>query len=135
MNTFVVLARYHYYDGQPLTDVRARASFTFGMAFTGGAAQPGFDIPGEIPAKGTIFTPGSLAMTTASASNGIGGQLVFATFDRAADNSQQVTPLGIMLSGDSTLSAINALASESGQPTALVTIESISVAQSGAIPG
>lgn len=134
VNTFVVLARYHYYDGQPITDVRNRASFTAGMAFTGGTAQPGFDIPGEIPAKGTVFTPGALSMAPASASNGIGGQLVFATFDQAADNSQQVTPLGIMLSGDTTLTAINQLASESGKPTALVTITSISVVQSGVIP-
>lgn len=134
VNTFVVLARYHYYDGQPITDVRSRASFTAGMAFTSGPAQPGFAIPGEIPAKGTVFTPGSLAMAPASASNGIGGQLVFATFDQAADNNQNVTPLGIMLSGDATLTAINQLASESGKPTALVTITSISIVQSGAIP-
>lgn len=134
VNTFVVLSRYHYYDDQPLTDVRTRASFTFGMAFSGGSPQPGFEIPGEIPAKGTIFTPGALSMKPASASNGIGGQLVFATFDQAPDNDQQVTPLGIMLSGDSTLSAINALASQSGKPTTLVTIRSISVVRSGAIP-
>ncbi len=135
MNTFVVLARYHYYDGQPITDVRTRASFTAGMVFSGGSAQPGFDIPGEIPAKGTVFTPGALSMAPASASNGIGGQLVFATFDQSPDNNQQVTPLGIMLSGDATLTAMNQLASESGKPTALVTITSISVVQSGAIPG
>jgi len=134
VNTFVVLARYHYYDGQPITDVRSRASFTAGMAFSGGTAQPGFDIPGEIPAKGSVFTPGALSLAPASASNGIGGQLVFATFDQAPDNSQQVTPLGIMLSGDATLTAINKLASESGKPTELVTITSISVVQSGAIP-
>ena len=135
VNTFVALARYHYYDGQPITDVRSRASFTAGMAFIDGSNQPGFAIPGEIPAKGTVFTPGALAMAPASASNGIGGQLVFATFDQAADNNQQVTPLGIMLSGDATLTAMNQLASESGKPTALVTITSISVVQSGAIPG
>ncbi|CAB4541699.1 unannotated protein [freshwater metagenome] len=135
VNTFVVLARYHYYDGQPITNVRNRASFTAGMEFIDGSTQPGFAIPGEIPEKGTVFTPGALSMTPASASNGIGGQLVFATFDQAADNNQQVTPLGIMLSGDTTLTAINQLASESGMPTALVTITSISVVRSGAIPG
>ena len=134
VNTFVVLARYHYYDGQPITDVRTRASFTAGMTFSGGSGQPGFAIPGEIPEKGTVFTPGALSMAPASASNGIGGQLVFATFDQAADNNQQVTPLGVMLSGDATLTAINQLASESGKPTALVTITSISVVRSGAIP-
>lgn len=134
VNTFVVLARYHYYDGQSVTGVRSRASFTVGMAFSGGAAQPGFDIPGEIPAKGTVFTPGALSMVPAAKSGGIGGQLVFATFDQAPDNDQQVTPLGIMLSGDDTLSAINKFASQSGQPTALVSIQSISVVRSGAIP-
>ena len=134
VNTFVVLARYHYYDGQPVTDVRTRASFTVGMAFSGGTNQPGFAIPGEIPAKGTVFTPGALAMTRSSASGGIGGQLVVATFDQAPDNDQQVTPLGIMLSGDTTIAAINTLASQSGKPTSLVTIQSISVVRSGAIP-
>ncbi len=134
VNTFVVLARYHYYDGQPITDVRSRASFTAGMQFIDGSTQPGFAIPGEIPEKGTVFTPGALSMAPASASNGIGGQLVFATFDQAADNNQQVTPLGIMLSGDATLTAMNQLASQSGEPTALVTITSISVVRSGAIP-
>jgi len=134
VNTFVVLARYHYYDGQPITDVRNRASFTAGMTFTGGSGQPGFEIPGEIPEKGTVFTPGALSMAPASASNGIGGQLVFATFDQAADNNQQVTPLGIMLSGDTTLTAMNQLASESGKPTSLASIISITVVRSGAIP-
>ena len=134
VNTFVVLARYGYYNDQPVIDVRTRASFTVGMTFVDGTSQPGFDIPGEIPAAGTIFTPGSMSMTQASASGGIGGQLVFATFDQAPDNDQQVTPLGVMLSGDATLSAINSLASQSGQPTSLVTIQSISVVRSGAIP-
>lgn len=134
MNTFVVLARYGYYTDQPVTDIRTRASFTVGMNFSSGSAQPGFDIPGEIPVAGTIFTPGSLSMTKASASGGIGGQLVFATFDQAPDNDQQVTPLGVMLSGDETLSAINALASQSGLPTQLVTVRSISIVRSGAIP-
>jgi len=134
VNTFVVLSRYHYYDGQPITDIRTRASFTIGMAFSGGTNQPGFAIPGEIPAKGTVFTPGALSMTPASTSGGIGGQLVVATFDQAPDNDQQVTPLGIMLSGDTTIAAINTLASQSGKPTSLVTIQSISVVRSGAIP-
>ncbi len=134
VNTFIVLSRYHYYDGQPVISVRTRASFTIGMAFSGGTNQPGFAIPGEVPAKGTVFTPGALSMTLASASAGIGGQLVVATFDQAPDNDQQVTPLGIMLSGDTTIAAINTLASQSGKPTSLVTIQSISIVRSGAIP-
>lgn len=131
VNAFVVLARYHYYDGQPLTGVRTRAGFTFGMAFTGGGTAPGFPIPAEVPAGGTVFSPGSLAMTAAS--KGPGGQLVVATFDQAAGNDQNVTPLGIMLSGDDTIASIDALASQSGTPTANVSITSISVTPGGVI--
>lgn len=134
VNIFVVLARYHYYDGQPLTSVTTRAGFTIGMAFTGGGPAPGFAIPGEVPPRGTIFTPGALSMAPASASNGIGGQLVVATFDQAAGNDQNVTPLGIMLSGDDTIAAIDALASRSGEPTSAVSITSITVTRGSAIP-
>lgn len=133
VNTFVVLARYHYYDGQPLTSVRTRASFSFGMAFSGGGGQPGFDIPAEIPAGGTIFTPGSLSMAPASTSKGIGGRLVVSTFEGAPGNDQNVTPLGVMLSGDETLAAIDALASQSGTPTANVTIRSLTIVTGGVI--
>ena len=133
VNTFVVLARYHYYDGQPLVSVRTRASFAFGVAFTGGGTAPGFDIPGEVPAKGTVFTPGSLSMAPASASNGNGGRLVVSTFDQAPANDQNVTPLGIMLSGDTTIAAIDALASRTGTPTAAASITSITITRGGAI--
>ena len=133
VNTFVVLARYHYYDGQPLTKVSSRAQFAFGMAFTGGGTAPGFDIPGEIPAKGTVFSPGSLSMAPASSSNGIGGRLVVSTFDQAPSNDQNVTPLGVMMSGDSTIAAIDALASQTGLPTATASITSITIVRSGAI--
>jgi cyclophilin family peptidyl-prolyl cis-trans isomerase len=134
VNAFVVLAGYHYYDGQPVTSITTRASFSIGMSFSGnGPAAPGFDIASEAPPKGTVFTPGSLAMASASKSGGIGGQLVVATFEQAAGNDQTVTPLGIMLSGDDTIAAIDALATQSGQPAVVVTISSISVKQSGAI--
>lgn len=133
VNTFVVLARYHYYDGQPLVSVRTRASFAFGVAFTGGGTAPGFDIPGEIPAKGTVFTPGSLSMAPAAASNGNGGRLVVSTFDQAPANDQNVTPLGIMLSGDTTIAAIDELASRTGTPTSPASITSITVTRGGAI--
>lgn len=133
VNTFVVLARYRYYDGQPLTTVRTRGSFSFGMAFTGSGGEPGFAIPGEIPAAGTVFTPGSLSMAPASASNGIGGRLVLSTFEAAPGNDQNVTPLGIMLDGDETLSAIDALASRTGLPTSPVSIRSITITTGGTI--
>ena len=38
------------------------------------------------------------------------------------------------VNGDTTIAAINTLASQSGKPTSLVTIQSISIVRSGAIP-
>ena len=48
---------------------------------------------------------------------------------------QGVTSFGVMLAGEQTLAAVDALASQSGQPTQVVTVTSITVARSSAIPG
>lgn len=133
VNTFIVLALYHYYDGQPITNVTDRQSFTVGMAFSGGGTQPGFAIPSEAPARGSIPTPGAIAMAPASRSGGIGGQLVFATRDLAANLPVDITGFGIMLDGEPTIGTINGLASASGLPTKAVTITSIAIERTSAI--
>lgn len=132
VNDFVVLARYHFYDGQPITSVSARAAFTIGTAFEGGGDTPGFAIAPEQPAGGIVFTPGSLAIRPTSAT-GAGAQLVVSTFEAAPDNDQNVNPLGIMLSGDELLTAVDALASQSGEPTVPVVITSITISRSSPI--
>ena len=134
VNAFAVLAGYHFYDGQRITDVTTRASFTIGTAFTSPVTNaPGFAIAAEQPKGGTVFTPGSLAIRPTDAS-GIGAQLVVSTFELAAGNDQNVNPLGVMLSGDDTIATIDALASRSGAPTKSVTIESIVVTRTSPIP-
>ena len=137
VNDFVVLARYHFYDGQPVTSVQSRASFTLGLAFSGDNADeaPGFAIPGETAAEGQVVIPGMLALVPSKDSPGTSrGQLLVATFDQAASIDQGVTTLGIMLSGDGTLTAIDALATSDGRPAEAVTITSISVTRTSAIP-
>ena len=133
VNDFIVLARYHFYDGQPITSVAARAGFTIGTSFEGGGDTPGFAIAPEQPAGGIVFTPGSLAIRPTSAS-GAGAQLVVSTFEAAPANDQDVNPLGIMLSGDELLTAVDALASQSGEPTAPVVIITITISRSSPIP-
>jgi peptidyl-prolyl cis-trans isomerase B (cyclophilin B) len=134
VNALVVLARYHFYDGQPVTSVSPSASFTIGLDFTGTGADevPGFAIPDEAPAEGQIFTPGTLAMTAGAGTTR--GQLLVATYEKAAGIDQGVTSVGIMLSGDQVLKAIDSLASQDGLPTEPVTITSIRVVRSSAIP-
>jgi cyclophilin family peptidyl-prolyl cis-trans isomerase len=133
VNDFVVLSRYHFYDGQPITNITNRKSFTVGLNFTSPTTM--FDIPNEIAPAGQIFTPGAIAMV---GTGGIGsasrGQFLIATFELSADLDDHNTAFGTMLDGFDTLLAINALGSKSGQPTAVVTITGITVTQGGLIP-
>jgi cyclophilin family peptidyl-prolyl cis-trans isomerase len=138
VNDFVVLARYHFYDGQPVTSVRSRASFTVGLEFSGaGAAEaPGFTVPSEAPPGGQVFVPGMVAMVPdAGAEGGSRGQLLVATFEDSAGIDQSVTAFATMLSGDEVLASVNALATRNELPAEAVTITSISVVRSSPIPG
>lgn len=137
VNAFVVLARYHYYDGQPITSILPRQSFGFGNDFTAPTKDtaPGFTIPDEPSAQGRVPSPGAIAMTTTPGSSGTNrGSILIATFEKAPAIDPKVATFGLMLDGEKTLNAINALASESGEPTALVTITSISIRKSSPIP-
>lgn len=133
VNSFVVLSRYHFYDGQPITSITNRRAFTVGMSFTSPTTM--FDIPNEIAPAGQIFTPGAIAMV---GTGGVGspskGQFLIATFELAADLDDSNTAFGTMVDGFDTLLAINALGSRSGQPTAVVTITGISITKGGQIP-
>jgi len=135
VNDFVVLARYHFYDGQPVTSVRSRASFTVGLAFTGAGSDraPGFAIPAEAGAQGSVMATGLLSMVPTGNPAASRGELLFATFEQAPGIDPSVVTFGVMLSGEETLSAIDALATQDGQPSEAVTITSISVARSSAI--
>lgn len=137
VNDFVVLARYHFYDGQPVTSVRSRASFTIGVALSGeGSAEaPGFAVPSEAPAGGQLFVPGMLAMVPATGAGGASrGQLLVATFEDAAGIDPSVTAFGGMLSGEEVLLAVDRLATQSELPAQAVTITSIGVERTSPIP-
>lgn len=130
VNAFTVLARYGYYDGQPVTSILPRQSFAFGAYFTGDAAltAPGFAVPLDPGGRGQVPTPGSLSMSDAQ------GRLVVATYERAAAIDPETVLLGVMLSGETTLRAIADLATESGDPFDTVLIESITVETGARIP-
>ena len=136
VNDFVVLARYHFYDGQPVTSVRSRASFTVGLAFTGDGADeaPGFTIPAEASAQGSVMATGLLSMVPSGTPAASRGELLFATFEDAPGIDPSVVTFGVTLSGEETIAAIDALATQDGQPADAVTITSITVARTSAIP-
>jgi cyclophilin family peptidyl-prolyl cis-trans isomerase len=126
VNNFVVLSRYHYYDGQPFTVIKSRESAYVAARFDGDQSAPGYTLPGEAPP--TIWAPGSIGMVPAGGdTTAYGASFLIATFEMAAGLPENLTQFGIMLDGHPTLVAIERAASESGRPIEEVVIESISV--------
>jgi cyclophilin family peptidyl-prolyl cis-trans isomerase len=133
VNAFVVLARYGYYDGQPVTLIRPRGWFEAGGQFTP-EGPSGFAVPDEVPPQGQIFTPGTIAMRGVPGAPGTNrGEFLVATYDDAPAIDPGVSAFGIMLDGSATLAAIDGAASQDGLPTRPITIQSITVTESGAI--
>jgi cyclophilin family peptidyl-prolyl cis-trans isomerase len=131
VNNFVVLSRYHYYDGQPFTTIVSRQSASVEGLFDNpaGVTSPGYTLPEEVPDQGQVFFPGSIAMIPepGAPDDGYGGAFLLATFELAPGIPQTVTQFGIMLDGQDVLIALEKAASRSGAPTDVITIDSISV--------
>lgn len=133
VNNFVVLARYHYYDGQPMTNALPRQAVLFAGAFDNppGVESPGYTIPDEYPEEGQIFTPGAIAMIPRNGEpDALGGAFLLATFEGAAGLPQNLTQLGIMLDGARTLAAMDKAGSPGGDPTELIVIEDVRITES-----
>lgn len=131
VNNFVVLSRYHYYDNQPFTSIITRQSAGVAAIFENppGVTSPGYTLPEEVPDIGQIFVPGSVAMIPEpdAPNDGFGGAFLIATFELAPGIPQQVTQFGIMLDGQDVLIALERAASQSGEPTEVITISSVAI--------
>jgi len=128
VNNLAVLARYHYWDGLPLTSIIPRGTTQFATDLTtDGKPSPGYTLPGEFQKGGIVITPGMLAFAPVDASNQIGGGLIIALGDKAADLPATTTVIGLLLDGTNTLAAINKAGSASGAPTKVITITGIRV--------
>jgi cyclophilin family peptidyl-prolyl cis-trans isomerase len=127
VNNFVVLSRYHYYDGQPFTSIRSRESAFVAGRFEGveGRPGPGYALAGEV--EPVIWVTGQIGMVpNGPDSTEYGASFLIATFELAAGLPESLTQFGLMLDGHQTLIAIERAGSESGRPVEEVTIESIS---------
>lgn len=131
VNNFVVLSRYHYYDGQPFTTIIPRQSASVEGLFANpqGVTSLGYTLPSEVPPQGQIFVPGSIAMIPepGAPNDGFGGAFLLATFELAPGIPQSVTQFGIMLDGQETLKALERASSQTGAPTEVITITGVTV--------
>jgi cyclophilin family peptidyl-prolyl cis-trans isomerase len=136
VNSFVVLARYGYWDGAPFDVITPLAWAEVGASFagaprspdaSGAEAGPGWVVPRESPEQGMVSTPGMLGMVTDADGASQAGRLVVALGDGAAELPVATTFFGVMLDGTSTLAAIQRAGRADGRPTAAVVVTGITV--------
>ncbi|MGZ4681025.1 MAG: peptidylprolyl isomerase [Acidimicrobiales bacterium] len=130
VNNFIVLSRYHYYDGAPLTSIISRTTMLVGADSTTGnpPAMPGYTMPGEHTAQGTILPVGTLIMQKVpGGGDSFAGNFMIAIGEKAADLPPDVTNFGLTLDGTDTLNAIDKAGTDAGSPTKLITITSVTI--------
>jgi cyclophilin family peptidyl-prolyl cis-trans isomerase len=132
VNSFIVLARYHYWDGAPFTGIVPQAVAVVKNPVPDG---PGYTIPNETAAAGTIFPIGRLAMVAGSGNTIDPGTFQIALGEQAADLPRNTPTFGILLDGAPVLQSIRKGGSQTGPPTQAITIESITIVPSPSSTG
>jgi cyclophilin family peptidyl-prolyl cis-trans isomerase len=129
VNSFIVLARYHFWDGAPLTTIVPNTAFVVGDPIQGG---PGYTIPNETPPVGAIYPVGTPTMVARGDGPVDPGTWQVALGEDAAGFPKNTPAFGILEDGLPTLQAIRKAGSQSGLPTQAVTINSITVTEAPA---
>jgi cyclophilin family peptidyl-prolyl cis-trans isomerase len=141
-NNFVVLARYHYFDGTQIFRTDQSIGIVQGGSphtNTANDPGPGYDLPDEgfdyAAIGGTggpySYAPGDLVMARTSSPNGAGAQFFFAVTDKAAalDSQGVYVKFGTTTQGLDQLAFF--LASEPAQaPAHPVTINTVTITES-----
>ncbi len=128
VNSFVFLARYHFYDG--LTFHRIIPGFVLqgGCPQGTGTGGPGYRFADELPAGGR-YQIGSLAMANAGPDTN-GSQFFVISGNDGAGLPPAYALFGAVVKGGDVVTAIDALGTRSGTPSETVTIESITITES-----
>ncbi|MGO9855366.1 MAG: peptidylprolyl isomerase [Acidimicrobiales bacterium] len=125
VNSFVFLARYHYFDGVVFHRIIPGFVLQGGDPTGTGSGGPGYRFADELPAAGR-YKVGSLAMAN-SGPNTNGSQF----FVISGPDGVRLPPLyslfGEVVSGLDVVAAIDGIGSRSGAPTEPVVIESVTV--------
>jgi peptidylprolyl isomerase/peptidyl-prolyl cis-trans isomerase B (cyclophilin B) len=127
VNNFVVLARYHYFDGIVFHRIIPGFVLQGGDPTGTGRGGPGYKFADELPAAGR-YELGSLAMANAGPDTN-GSQF----FVISGPSGIRLPPLyslfGKVVAGLDVVAAIDAVGTQSGTPTENVTIESVTISE------
>lgn len=132
VNNFVVLSRYHYYDGQPFSPIvtKTLAGVEAGFAGTDRAASPGYELPSEVPPQGQLAGAFTVAFIPLSDTGAYDAPFFIATFGGSVQLDTAPTVFAMVLDGEPTIQAIDAAGSSTGRPTQEILITSIDVTRS-----
>jgi len=125
VNNFVVLARYHYYEGIFFHRVIPGFVIQGGDPEGTGAGGPGYRFEDELPQPGR-YEIGSLAMANAGP-NTNGSQFFVISGPDGVRLPPQYALFGQLVNGRDVLAAINDIGSPSGAPRERVVIESVTI--------
>jgi cyclophilin family peptidyl-prolyl cis-trans isomerase len=128
VNNFVVLARYHYYDGIVFHRIIPGFVLQGGDPEGTGRGGPGYRFPDELPRPGR-YEVGSLAMANAGP-NTNGSQFFVISGPQGVALPPQYSLFGKVVSGLDVVAAIDAVGSGSGKPKERVTIDSVTITES-----
>jgi peptidylprolyl isomerase len=128
VNNFVVLARYHYFDGVVFHRIIPGFVLQGGDPEGTGRGGPGYRFADELPRAGR-YELGSLAMANAGP-NTNGSQFFVISGPDGMRLPPQYSLFGKVVAGLDVVAAIDALGTRSGSPREKVVIESVSVSES-----
>lgn len=128
VNSFVFLARYHYFDGIGFHRVVPGFVLQGGDPLGTGLGGPGYQFGDELPKAGA-YKFGSLAMAN-SGPNTNGSQFFIISGPQGEQLPPSYSLFGQLASGDEVVKAIDALGVGDAAPKEPVTITSVTIAES-----
>src|SRR5580700_7834872 len=127
VNSFVFLARYHYFDGIVFHRVIPGFVLQGGDPTGKGTGGPGYRFADELPKPGR-YELGSLAMANAGPDTN-GSQFFVISGPDGMRLPPQYSLFGQVVSGLETVAAIDAVGTAGGKPTENVTIEKVTITE------
>ncbi|MGP0030123.1 MAG: peptidylprolyl isomerase [Acidimicrobiales bacterium] len=127
VNSFVFLARYHYYDGVIFHRIIPGFVLQGGDPTGTGTGGPGYRFADELPAAGK-YQIGSLAMAN-SGPHTNGSQFFVISGPDGVRLPPSYSLFGAVVSGGDVVGKIDALGTRSGTPKERVVIESVTIAE------
>ena len=131
VNNFVVLSRYHYYDGVAFHRIIPGFVVQGGDAVgpSPGSGGPGYQFADELPKSGPPYYPLQSVAMANSGANTNGSQFFVVTGDSGTSLPAQYSLFGKVTDGFDVVKQIEALGSAGGTPTEVVTITAVTITE------